>query len=785
MKAGFNQQVKMEARKRKCALYSVDVVEKKSRVGVSLEEAVIKMQRTYTRHLAMRVKKFGFFLFSGERVGWECMSPALRDERLIKLVGRMVRRVCALTWEGVNECGKDWPGIAHIVTELRVFLVSFLIVFHPRRSFDEMMLRQKAVLKAAVDMHKVFEGLVCALCDASSDPVVAVREAQTFPKLLCAYRAVWAAWKEGDEWKIRGRIEHELMALSEAEALLDEDGEESVAMHNDFHEQRRSLCCRLQTVCGERAVAEVLNSSALKSSMRASVRYGFNWMRRSTHAGGKLEQVVSEHEKYWLQLLSTTNCSLLRTAFTVPRVIREEAVHAVLLDAAFQSDETVAGTLMQRKTREVFRKYFWKSITADLRLSCYGRIFDILRALLSGVNIVMDSNCTARSRGHISRARREMCARLREVLDVEFIRGRVENGSFTWDSCLELVTGVQRIFADIEAYFRLKLQNARQKVRDNHTSVLRWRDVHTAMQAARDNPAAQPEAFSKALEHLLHYRLVHIVFDESNLSLAKLKPLIVIDGIDFLRDKFQRKLNAGTVSLKRTKEWLQRVVYEEVTSGRVALDKLKSRVHSQRRGCYDAILQAGHVKLLSGATALYAWEYPETLVLDAERFGAMHVDLRKATYMLSVLSFVGKHLVDAKARTAVLFLEKVGRRLLDGASTDEAVDVLYTCEELGGSDFENLRNVLRQQTKHECAVPQMMQQRLYNLLRCCDFKNKDVFSTDMGAHCDYRLPVVAKSIKSFVFGLVERLHVVEKHNVKVHHMTYYRLIMNIVANLYP
>lgn len=648
----------MEARKRRRENSSLAVVEKRSRVDLETA-AAIKVQRAYTRKLAVRMERFGVTSAFAKKERYPALALKLREDGVIKTMEWMLLRVCDLTEGGV----KQWPEASGLKgVNMRIFLTSYMIAYHPKEVFEEVMALEKGLVQAACAMLEVFDGL-CDSLRTMRDPSAAVEKAQTFPKVLSEYLKVWKNWKKLDAAKMEKRIEHSLSALCEAEALLDEKDPGSEALREEFRGQRACLGSKLRLYASEEKIRHM---DALLGGVAPTAATG-NGMPTF---------------RKWEDLC----------------VANEQMAHGILLDPTYTLDATQVGTAMQRRIRDVFRKSFWKSLADDLRFPFYGRLLKLFQEIVDDVMKLADDFKEARD-GRV----------ILQVLDLPFIIQVVQNGAFTWETCQQLVANVERIFTDLDARFKKSLLRVGEKVREPDS---KWAGVKAAMEAAAGEPAEQPVAFCAALEYLVHSRLSDLRFDAANLRMSKAKPALPIHGIGYERDKFKEKLDAKEVSLERTEAWLLRVVRGEVTSGRVALEDLNPESPNQHEA-YMTIICSGIADLMSGDAAPVLSECPETLLLDAEGLAAMHVDFLEAVRMLSVLELTGKCLARAKERAPAPLLRKVGERLLVGKDMDEAVDALYVCETLVVGDFAKLRQTLRD----DRTVPQMMKDQLRNLLR--------------------------------------------------------------------
>ena len=124
---------------------------------------------------------------------------------------------------------------------------------------------------------------------------------------------------------------------------------------------------------------------------------------------------------------------------------------------------------------------------------------------------------------------------INEVVDIDFIKERVENDAFDWECCKALVGGTVDIIRRVQA-----------PRRDAETNE-RWAGVQAAMATCAD----APKAFCDALEFLLD-RVNVMRIDAANLRLRLIAPVVQAHGQDYECGKFLEKLGNGTVTLDKT-----------------------------------------------------------------------------------------------------------------------------------------------------------------------------------------------------------------------------------------
>ena len=98
-------------------------------------------------------------------------------------------------------------------------------------------------------------------------------------------------------------------------------------------------------------------------------------------------------------------------------------------------------------------------------------------------------------------------------------------------------------------------------------------------------------------------------------SLRCIAPVIKDHGIEYERDKFQKKLDDGSVTLDRTRAWITDAVRRETQSGEVQLKALREGSASAYVGVHISAVMS----LVSGREALRSDNTPEIIRLDIAR----------------------------------------------------------------------------------------------------------------------------------------------------------------------
>jgi hypothetical protein len=632
-----------------------------------------------------------------------------------------------------------------------------MIAFHEARVFEAVNRLEEELKKAALAMLEVFDELCGALraLPPGADPAAAVKAALTFPKLLHAYLTAFQAWKRPDEAKLTERIKHALSALYQAEAHLEESDPETPALRADFQGQQARLRAKLLQIAGEKALQAV---DAARAQQHGAAR--------PPAAGAAAQAVEGGGEGAYSALPK--------------RVTNEQLAHELLLDPAFTLDENGGcggGNPVHSKIRLSFHVAFWESLADDLRLSppCYARVVKVLGEVRDGIADLAQGSAARRG-----------AASINDVLDMDLIKQQIDRGGFAWTSCVKLIQDVASILTQVEA---AGARPAGAPAGHDPAAKVRWEEVDHAMQAAAAAPAEQPGAFCAALSYLLD-RVRAVRIDVANSRLRLLAPMIKVEGVEYLQEKFKEKFPKDALELERTCKWLRAAVREEVAAERITVEDLAFK-NENKSAAFLMVLHAAFATLVTGATAPLEADCPETLLLAVPRLGAFNAAFHAGVRAAAVLVLVAQRLKDAQEGNPAPLLEKVAQRLLAApagdanAAADAAVDALRECEAMDEPKRAELREALLQGIGSDRPVPRLMEARLRNALRRPDAGGADIFRdvpATLAAYPELQLPPAARPLAPYIRDVVQGLRRVVHLSKRVHAHRYNAILEDIGEN---
>ena len=105
---------------------------------------------------------------------------------------------------------------------VRVFLASFLVAYHPINTVESINKLETELMTASVAMLQVFDELCLAIISSErgADLKEPIKKALNFPAVLHAYLKAFQAWKVPDEAKSAARIMDAFTASSHSRRML-------------------------------------------------------------------------------------------------------------------------------------------------------------------------------------------------------------------------------------------------------------------------------------------------------------------------------------------------------------------------------------------------------------------------------------------------------------------------------------------------------------------------------------------------------------------------------------
>lgn len=510
----------------------------------------------------------------------------LKESETIHVVRRCFMRVLRLT---TLLHGKRHYTKAPNSINVKVFLSSYLIYTHPTKVFESMGDLETNLFESAQKLSSNFEVIIKALT-FEKIPFHAIPHELTksFLELLFDFIDCFNKFKVADEAKIVGRIKRALVALLEAHNYMPLH---EVHNNDGFVKNLRDLQTKLVEIGGPNS-----------------------W--------GEIEQKYPEITKI-LQIPSNNQVISTHSEFQVKCMTIQEMAHELLLKPSFQITEAMACGCMNSTTeriRESFHQAFWQSLEDDLQLlrPCYARILRILLELRDGIAEIAGG---------------EQCLKVKQLVDIDFIRDQFQKKIFDWVKVTEVLTRMIEIIKKVQSTSR-----------DTETSNL-WEERRVEMVNALHEPDCRPTAFCKALS-FLYGRLNAIRVDFTNARLRLIAPFIQNHGINYERNIMRERLQSGDITLKSTRAWLKESML-------LLIKDFPGLIQQVAQGARSPEVYASAVVNLIGNKEL---SMPETFLLDTHRIRNMRAQYQRlvfyAVVLVTVKNSVGNSAVEEEIVTS-------------------------------------------------------------------------------------------------------------------------------------
>jgi hypothetical protein len=538
-----------------------------------------KFKQLTTYRIIEYLFSIGLTIEHVKSINFELLVVFLREKSIISATKACLQRIhqlCIIRHGSQNS--------ENINVNVRVFLASFMIAYHPTSVFEDIGTLEKALIEATIPLLTTFQN-ICKIIRISakhSFQDVPYELTKDFLTMLFEYFKRFKAWKVPDEAKLTCRLKHALIALYQAKEHLPPNEPEDSKLKIELRVQIERLRNKLQQIAG---VDALLKFDEQREINKNSVN-------------------------------RTNNLVSGRTYTSLPeRLNNEQLAHELLVNPEFKLNDSysVENPIFHR-IRELFNQTFWNSLEDDLKytIPSYTRVLRILIEIRDGINDLSGS--------------REG-SNILEIIDLDFIKQQTETRSYTWINCMQLISSIVVVIQRIQASHR-----------DNETKE-KWKLISEQMQEALINVNEQSRAFCKALEFLLN-RTNALRIDAVNARLRLIAPVIKEHGIDYERGKFQDRLDNKTLTLERTQSWIRLNLRHEVALKAVDLEKLLEG----KAFAFVHVHSAAILSLITNQTIIKTEMCPETLLFDVHRLSMLQQEFQYIVTSTTILVKV-KHRV--------------------------------------------------------------------------------------------------------------------------------------------
>ncbi len=510
---------------------------------------------------------------------------------------------CSVSINNIQSAPDDIPQI-----NVRIVLAAFMMAFFPTKVFESAGgAVERDVTQAAKDIINVIEDISTRvqLHPLRSFQAVTPHAAGMFIDRLFHFLRVFQAWKIPDERRIAARIKHALNALYTSRLQLQPMDLENGNIPQAVTDMIVRLEDKLRRLTNDATAAEFIAA------------YSAGTIPVVAPDGGAALPGPQQRLPLIDPLLNT-------------RINNEQLAHELMIDNLFQLTERgdVAVNPVADFISSGFHASFWASLGDDMTIlpPSFVRVLRVLAEIRDGM---------------VALAGTTEAVHIQEHMDMELIQQQVDQGVWTWASWVPFVTGVVSLIRRVQVPFRdISLEQG-------------WAPIDNEMQA-NPSPAAQVTLVCKGLRFCLD-RVNLSRIDAANARLRLIAPVIRDHGTDYERGKFLERLNAGTITVDKTREWLRCAV---VHVAQANAEVVPAIVEGQA-WALGAVFAEAMTTLVS--TDFPAANWPETLGFDLRRMTSIRSEINHIARCSSALVTVREVIAASNAIPAADLTEAMTR----------------------------------------------------------------------------------------------------------------------------
>ena len=315
-----------------------------------------------------------------------------------------------------------------------------------------------------------------------------------------------------------------------------------------------------------------------------------------------------------------------------------EMVHEVRINQNYKYDEDGDDGSINpatKKYKRIIQSAFWISLPDDLRLNppVYKNtitVFKELRDIVNHMQAVV-SNFTGTTK-------------ISNVLGIDRICDKTNNGAMEWTSCVEIINTVETILNKCHSAFDTPTSVVQPQLEQEDMEVMgtktpsenpEWNLLQERMQKAFDDVDTQPEVFRDGLKFLMESAKKNAIStSNSNLRLVATKSLH--DGITYEKNQFDQDCKSQKLSLKNVRDFVKKAVVNAVNkTKRILLTNLVNK-NEFREVSFVNVIDSAFVSLLTQTAYISTETCPETLLLDIHRIMKMQEAYGKMITICSI-----------------------------------------------------------------------------------------------------------------------------------------------------
>jgi hypothetical protein len=272
----------------------------------------------------------------------------------------------------------------------------------------------------------------------------------------------------------------------------------------------------------------------------------------------------------------------------------------------------------------------------------------------------------------------------------------------------------------------------------------------------------------------------------TNKRLKMVLPVLRDNGVEYERDKMEKRLSATCLSLKNTTALINFTINNDVSAGRMNIENLTIN-ESTKTASYTSILNSVVVELVVDINAMTIATFPEVWHLDRRRILEVQSAFKFLVRVGSVVVLVGSNMQRFVDTSPSVFLDTISKRLLSAPDSEHDLKSLIA---LVDQEFKNLPKMDQANRERICSLilmnaggdgklAKLLKDRYRNVIRnglCGDVETFEDNDVSLASFAEMKIPRAVHLVSLDVRNLGLRMRPMVVLHAKVHSERYNEII---------
>lgn len=519
-----------------------------------------KFKLVTTIKLVNNYLKLGLTKDHIKRFQFEDLVTFIKSKSTILVINLCFNRIYNIITQLYGKQNEDI--LANI--NIRIFMACYMITYYPNSVFENMGDLEQKLFNISEILLDTFDNICILIKSGVKFKDITQELTKNFVVIFFDYLKSFKEWKDIDEHKLSSRIKCSLIALYQARKTLDES--------NPLTEQKYKVEIDIQIKRLRNKLILITSSDTLKEFDRQQNIDPHTFIDNKTD--------INYNSLHNRELVLTNNIS------------NEQLAHELLINPNFQFDENCIYSILNpiyQKTNELFQNASWDILISELTLPvrCYTKVLRILEEICNGVSDISKIFNNIESFNMI------------KTININNIKQQIANNNYGWNDCIELIDFI------MNTIYRIQHVKRNNEFKEKYNQI-----VESIKSSTLEN---QPHNLCNALKFLL-YCINIIKCDCANQRLQLISPVIKKHGIEYVRSKFQNKLDSGVITLEKTQNWIHNVLIKEISSNNIELSSIID--DNITINIYNNIHTIAFMNIITELSHIDSETCPETLLYD-------------------------------------------------------------------------------------------------------------------------------------------------------------------------